>query len=138
MRPISHGRYEVAGEHRCSYSPHPHQQVAMACSPIRCHNISKMAAPIECCIHVFSDENGHILPISEKTLQKIKDSAEKWRQLDGVEREVGVKAQLSDVQPRPLCTARFHTPCYRLFTYKTKRARSVKCCATVVLPSHDS
>ena len=72
-----------------------------------------MAASIECCIHVFSDENGPILSVSEKTLQIIKDSAEKWRQLDGVEREVGVKAQLSDVQHGPLCTAGFHTPCYR-------------------------
>ena len=72
-----------------------------------------MAASIECYIHVFSDENGPILSASEKTLQTIKDSAEKWRQLDGVEREVGVKAQLSDVQPGPLCTAGFHTPCYR-------------------------
>ena len=43
----------------------------------------------------------------EKTLQTIKDSAEKWRQLDGVEREVGVKTQLSDVHPGPLCTAGF-------------------------------
>ena len=84
-----------------------------------------MAASIDCCIHIFSDENGPILPISEKT---IKDSAEKWRQLDGVEREVGVKAQLSDVQPGPLCTA----------VYKTKIARSVKRCANVGQPSHDS
>ena len=75
-----------------------------------------MAASIVCCIHIFSDENGPILLISVKTLQTIKDSAEKWRQLDGVEREVGVKAQLSDVQPGPLCTARFHMPCYRRFT----------------------
>ena len=90
-----------------------------------------MAASIECCIHVFSDENGPILPISEKTLQTIKDSAEKWRQLDGVEREVGVKAQLSDVQAGPFCTAGFHTPCYRRFTDKTKIARSVMRCAKV-------
>ena len=88
-----------------------------------------MAASIECCNHVFSDENGPILLISEKTLQKIKDSAEKWRQLDCVEREAGVKAHLSDVQPGPLCTAGFHTPCYRRFTYKTQIARSVKRCA---------
>ena len=72
-----------------------------------------MAASIECCIHVFS----------EKTLQTIKDSAEKWRQLDGVEREVGVKAQLSDVQPGPLCTAAFDMVCYRRYTDKTKIAR---------------
>ena len=97
-----------------------------------------MAASIECCIHIFSGENGPILPISEKTLQTIKDSAEKWRQLDGVEREVGVKAQLSDVQPGPLCTAGFHMPCYRRFTDKTKIARSVKRCARVGQPSHDS
>ena len=90
-----------------------------------------MAASIECCIHVFSDENGSILPVSEKTLQTIKDSAEKWRQLDGVERDVGVKVQLSDVQPGPLCTAGFHTPCYRRFTDKTKIARSVIRCAKV-------
>ena len=90
-----------------------------------------MAASIECCIHVFSDENGPILPVSEKTLQTIKDSAEKWRQLDGVERDVGVKVQLSDVQPGPLCTAGFHTPCYRRFTDKTKIARSVIRCAKV-------
>ena len=88
-----------------------------------------MAASIGCCIHVFSDENGPILSVSEKTLQTIKDSAEKWRQLDGVEREVGVKAQLSDVQPGPLCAAGFHTPCYRRFTDKTKIARSVIRCA---------
>ena len=73
-----------------------------------------------------------------KCLQTIKDSAEKWRQLDGVEREVGVKAQLSDVQPGPLCTAGFHMPCYRRFTDKTKIARSVKRCAKVGQPSHDS
>ena len=90
-----------------------------------------MVASIECCIHVFSDENGLILPVFEKTLQTIKDSAEKWRQLDGVERDVGVKDQLSDVQPGPLCTAGFHTPCYRRFTDKTKIARSVIRCAKV-------
>ena len=92
-----------------------------------------MAASIECCIHVFSDENGPILPVSEKTLQTIKDSAEKWRQLDRVERDVGVKVQLSDVQPGPLCTAGFHTPCYRRFTENTKIARSVIRCAKVGL-----
>ena len=64
-------------------------------------------------------------------MQTIKDSAEKWRQLDGVSREVGVKAQLSDVQPGPLCTTGFHTPCYRQFTDKTKIARSVIRCAKV-------
>ena len=53
-------------------------------------------------------------------------------------REVGVKAQLSDVQPGPLCTAGFHMPCYRRFTDKTKIARSVKRCAKVGQPSHDS
>ena len=76
-----------------------------------------MAASIGCCIYIVSDENGPILPISKKTLEM--DSAEKWRQLDGVEREVGVKAQLSDVQPGPLCTDGFHMPCYRRFTDKT-------------------
>ena len=81
----------MAGEHRCCSSPY--QQVALACQPIRCHNIFKVAASIECCIHIFSDKNGPILSIFEKTLQTIKDSAEKWMQLDGVEREVGVKAQ---------------------------------------------
>ena len=90
-----------------------------------------MAASIECCIDVFSDENGPILPVSEKTLQTIKRNQEKWRQLDGVEREVGVNAQFSDVQPGPLCTAGFHTPCYRRFTDKTKIARSVIRCANV-------
>ena len=78
-----------------------------------------MAASIECCIYIVSDENGPILPISKKTWQTIKDSAEKLRQLDGVESEVGVTAQLSDVQPGPLCTAGFHMPCYRRFTDKT-------------------
>ena len=97
-----------------------------------------MAASIECCIHIFFDENGPIMPISEKTLQTIKNSAEKWRELDGVEREIGVKVQLSDVQPGPLCTAGFHMPCYRRFTEKTKIARSVKRCAKVGQPSHDS
>ena len=86
-----------------------------------------MAASIECCIHVFSDENGPIFPISEKTLQTIKDSTEKWKQLDGVNREVEVKARLSNVQPGPLYTAGFHMPCYRRFTDKTKIARSVFC-----------
>ena len=90
-----------------------------------------MAASIECCIYVFSDENGPILPVSEKTLETIKDSAEKWRQLDGVEREVGVKAQLSDVQPGPLCPVGLPTPCYRRFTDKTKIASSVIRCAKV-------
>ena len=78
------------------------------------------------------------MPISEKTSQTIKDSAEKWSQLDGVEREVGVNAQLSDVQPGPLCTAGFHMSCYRRFTDKTKIARSVNRCAKVSQPSHDS
>ena len=95
-----------------------------------------MATSIECCIHIFSDENGPILPISEKTLQTIKD--EKLRQLDGVEREVGVKAQLSYVQPGPLCTAGFHMPCYRRFTDKTKIAKSVKRSAKIGQPIHDS
>ena len=94
-----------------------------------------MAASIECCIHII---HGPILPISEKTLQTIKDSAEKWRQLDGMEREVGVKAQLSDIQPGTLCIARFHMPCYGRFTDKTKIDRSVKRCAKVGQPSHDS
>ena len=40
----------------------------------------------------FSYEDGPVLPISENLLQTIKNSVEKWRQLDGVEREVGVKA----------------------------------------------
>ena len=94
-----------------------------------------MAASIECCIHIFSDESGPILPISEKTLQTIKDSAEKWRQLDSAEREIGVKAHLSDVQPEPLCTAGFQMPCYRRFTDKTKIARSVKRCAKIGQPA---
>ena len=97
-----------------------------------------MAASIECCIHIFSDKNGPILPISEKTLQTIQDPAEKWRQLDGVEREVGVKTQLSDVQHGPLGTAGFHMPCYRRFTDKTKIARSVKRCANIGQPSDNT
>ena len=48
------------------------------------------------------------------------------------------KPQLSDIQHRPLCTAGFHMPCYRRFTDKTKIARSVKRCAKVGQPSHDS
>ena len=67
-----------------------------------------MVAFIECCIHVFSDEDGPVWPISEKSVQTIKDSAGKWRQLDGVEREVGINAQLSAVLPVPLCTDGFH------------------------------
>ena len=55
-----------------------------------------------------------------------------------VQREVGVKAQLSDVQPGPLCTDGFHIPCYRRLTDKTKIARSLKHCAKVGQPSHDS
>ena len=55
-----------------------------------------------------------------------------------MEREVGVNAQLSDVQPGPLCTAGFHTPCYRRFTYKTKIARSIKGCAKIGQSSHGS
>ena len=35
------------------------------------------------------------------------------------------------IQPGPLCTAGFHTPCYRRFTDKTKIARSVIRCAKV-------
>ena len=38
-----------------------------------------------------------------------------------MDREVEVKAQLSDVQPGPLCTAGFHMPCYRRFIDKTKK-----------------
>ena len=68
----------------------------------------------------------------------IKDSSEKLRQLDGVEREFGVIAQLSDVQPGSLCNAGFHMPCYRRFTDKIKIARSVKRCAKVSQPSHGS
>ena len=109
-----------------------------------------MAASIEWCIHIFSDENGPILPISEKTLQTIKDSAEKWRQLDGVEREMETFRWCGErswskspvircsLQPGPLCTTGFHMPCYRRFTDKTKIARSVKHCAKVGQPSHDS
>ena len=51
----------------------------------------------------------------------IQDSTEKLRQVDGVEREFGVKAQLSDVQPGSLCTAGFNMPCYRRFTDKIKK-----------------
>ena len=56
-----------------------------------------MEASIECCTHIFSDEGGPVLPISEKSLQTIKDSEEKLRQLDSVRREVEVKAQLSAI-----------------------------------------
>ena len=62
---------------------------------------------------------------------------EKWRQLHGVEREVGVKTQLSDGQHGHLYTAGFHMPCYRRFTDKTKIARSVKCCAKIGQPSNN-
>ena len=44
----------------------------------------------------------------------------------------------SYVQPGPLCTAGFYMPCYRRFTDKTKIARSVKRCAKVGQPNHDS
>ena len=79
------------------------------------------------------------VPFCQFQIKRCKQSrTQKCRQLDGVEREVGVKAQLSDVQPGPLCTSGFHMPCYRQFTDKTKIARSVKRCAKVGQPSHDS
>ena len=40
---------------------------------------TKMAAHMCCCIHVVIEEDGPILQTSDKSLQKIKDSAEKWR-----------------------------------------------------------
>ena len=43
-----------------------------------------------------------------------------------MERELGVKAQLSTVQPGLLCTDGFHMQCYRRFTDKTKIARADK------------
>ena len=55
-----------------------------------------------------------------------------WRE------KLGVKAQLSDVQPGPLYTTGFHMSCYRRFTDKTKIARLVKRCAKIGQPSHDS
>ena len=65
-------------------------------------------------------------------------SAENWRQLDGVEREFGVKALLSAVQPGPLCTDGFRMQCLKRFTDKTKIARAVKRCTKVGQPSPDS
>ena len=55
-----------------------------------------------------------------------------------MEREVGVKAQLSAVQHGPLCTDGFHMQFYRRFTDKTKIARAVKRCAKMGQPSHGS
>ena len=84
-----------------------------------------MAASIKYCIHVFSDENGPILPISEKIRWCGEGS---WSK--------------SPVIRCPTWTFVYcwisHVVCYRRFTYKTKIARSVKRCATVGLPSHDS
>ena len=37
---------------------------------------------------LFFDEDGSVLSISEKLMQTIKDSAEKWSQIDGGEREI--------------------------------------------------
>ena len=97
-----------------------------------------VTASIECCINVFSDEDGPVLPISEKLFQIIKCSADNWRQLDGVEREFGVKAQLSAVHPGPLCTDGFRVQCLKRFTDKTKMARAVKRCTKVGQPNPDS
>ena len=47
-----------------------------------------------------------VLPISEKSLQTIKNSADQSRQLDGVKREVSVIFQLSDCI-LDLCVLRF-------------------------------
>ena len=85
----------------------------------------------------FSDEDGPVLPIPEKSLQTINDSAEQWRQLDSVEREVWVKVQLLAVQPGLLCTGGFHLQCHRRFTDKTKIASAVKRCAKMGQPSPD-
>ena len=55
-----------------------------------------------------------------------------------MEREVGVKSQLSAVQPGPLCTDGFHMQCFRRFTDKTKIASADKRCTKVGEQCSDS
>ena len=89
-----------------------------------------MAASIECCIHVFFDEQSHFASFKENVANNQGLSRE-METVRWCEERIGVKTQLSDVQPGPLCTAGFHTPCYRRFTDKTKIASSVIRCAKV-------
>ena len=87
-----------------------------------------------CCIHVVIEEDGPILQTSDKTLQKIKDSAEKWRYLDGVEREIAEKYCSSAVEYAAgyKCADGYHMACYRRFTDITKINRAIKRCAKLV------
>ena len=97
---------------------------------------TKMAAHMGCCVHVVIEEDGPILQTSDKTLQKIKDSAEKWRYLDGVESEIAEKYCSSAVEYTAgyKCADGNHMACYRKFTDITKINRAIKRCAKLVQP----
>ena len=88
--------------------------------------------PLSAAFTYFSMKTVPFCPFPRKRCKQSK-TQQRNGQLDGVERDVGVKVQLSDVQPGPLSTAGFHTPCYRRFTDNTKIARSVIRCAKVGL-----
>lgn len=88
-----------------------------------------MAAPMNCCIHIVSGENNTVLPISANCTSKIKECANKWKHLDGVQRVVAENLLETFEETSSLDRLGYHTQCYRRFTDKTKIERAIKRCA---------
>ena len=92
-------------------------------------NERTMAASMCCCLPITCEENSAILPISDKSLRKIKECIEEWRYLDGAEREVAEKFTVSSKQLDNFDAFGYHSKCYKRFTDKTKIERAKKRCA---------
>ena len=107
------------------------QQVAMAVSQSDATLFSRWQPPLSAAFTYFPMKMIPFCQFPRKRCKQSRTQQRNCRQSDGVEREVGVKAQLSYVQPGPVCIAGFHMSCYRRFTDKTKIARSVKRCAKI-------
>lgn len=88
-----------------------------------------MAAPMDCCIHIVSEEKSAVLPISENCLSKIIECTKKWKHLDGIQRAVAEKLSETFEECANLGGLGYHIQCYRRFTDKTKIERAVKRCA---------
>ena len=85
-----------------------------------------MAATLGCCLPITCEENSAILPISDKSLRKIKECIEEWRYLDGAEREIAEKLIVSSEQLDNFDAFGYHSKCYKRFTDKTKIERAKK------------
>ena len=88
-----------------------------------------MAASMCCCLPITCEENSAILPVSDKSLRKIKECIEEWRYLDGAEREKAEKFTVGSEQLDNFDAFGYHSQCYKRFTDKTKIERAKKRCA---------